>query len=374
MKKKVVFLANALSGYFIACLNKLTEQESVEVHVVKYPVDSVAPFRFDLGKNGITYYNRNDFNDGALLSFVQSINPDLILCSGWADKGYLNVCKYYRKEIRTVLKFDNPWRNTIRQNIGAFAGTLYLKKYFEGCWVSGLPQRIYARKLGFAESEICEGFYSCDVDFFNALYQKHKSKKGNNFPKKFLFIGRYTPLKGILELWKAFVQFQKEKPGQWELWCLGKGDLKKDFPHHDKIKDFGFVQPAEMDYFVENTGVFVLPAHYEHWGVVVHECAAAGFPLICSTTTSSANAYLQDGFNGFYHKPKDVRSLEEAFHKISGLSDSQLSEMGDNSTILAQQITPVIWSKIVWKFLGDEKFPQFRFMKEKLIENEKIKL
>ncbi|HKR03068.1 MAG TPA: glycosyltransferase family 4 protein [Bacteroidia bacterium] len=360
-RKKAVFLANALSGYFVACLNKMTEEYSIDAHVVKYPVDAIAPFEFNLKNDHITYYDRNNFADKKLSELIVSINPDVILCSGWIDKGYLEVCKNYKGKIKTLLKFDNPWRNTTKQNLARVLGPLLLRKYFSGCWVSGQPQRVYAKKLGFKEEEICEGMYSADVDFFHAQYEKYTDAKRKSFPKKILYVGRYARLKGVEELWKAFTRFQEKYPCEWELWCLGKGDLINLFPQHEKIKNFGFVQPAEIEHFVAGTGVFILPAHYEHWGVVVHEYAAAGFPLICSTTTSAATAFLKDAYNGFYHKPVDVDSLVEVFRKISLLSNEELATMGERSAELAKQMTPKIWGGIVWKFITEEKLTNFRF-------------
>lgn len=372
-RKNVLFLANALSGYFVSCLNKMVEEYEINAHVVKYPVDAVAPFQFNLENKFITYYDRNNFTNEQLLALAHSVKPDVILCSGWIDKGYLEICKAWKGKIKTLLKFDNPWRNTAKQNVARVLGPLVLRKYFSGCWVSGLPQRVYAKKLGFKEDEICEGMYSADVDFFHAQYLKNKASKHKAFPKKILFVGRYAKLKGVEELWSAFVTFQEKYPSGWELWCLGKGDLIDLLPKHDKVKNFGFVQPHEMEKFVSETGVFILPAHYEHWGVVVHEFAAAGFPLICTTTTSAATAYLKDGYNGFYHQPMNAGSLVEVFRKIAALSNEELIAMGDRSAQLAMQITPSVWSSLVWKFATEQKLVTFRFDIENAIsKTEKV--
>lgn len=360
-RKKVLFLANALSGYFVSSLKKTVECFEIDAHVVKYPVDAIAPFELNLENKFITYYDRNHFNDDQLLLFVKSINPDIILCSGWIDKGYLNVCKWYKGKIKTLLKFDNPWRNTAKQNIARILGPLVLKKYFSGCWVSGLPQRVYAKKLGFKEEEICEGMYSADVDFFYSQYKKNISSKQKSFPKIILYVGRYAKLKGVEELWKAFVLFHEKNQSAWELWCIGKGDLITTFPQHEKIKNFGFVQPHDMDQYIRRSGIFILPAHYEHWGVVVHEFAAAGFPLICSQTTSAAFAFLKDEYNGFYHEPENINSLVNVFEKISCLNNLELNTMGERSAQLAKQITPEIWGGLVWKFINENKLVNFRF-------------
>ena len=220
---------------------------------------------------------------------------------------------------------------------------------------------MYARKLGFKEEDICEGMYSADFDFFHEQYEKYADAKRHSFPKRLLYVGRYAKLKGVEELWKAFILFQKQYPCDWELWCLGKGDLSGQFPQHGRMQNFGFVQPHEMEHFVANTGVFILPAHYEHWGVVVHEYAAAGFPLICTTTTSAATAYLKDAYNGFYVRPGDTDALIGVFRKLSMLTNGELATMGDRSAELAEQMSPRIWGGLVWKFITEDRLTNFRF-------------
>lgn len=351
--KKILFLYTELAGYMLACMKKLAADRNVEVHVIKYPVNSVAPFQFSLEGKNLFFYERKNYSDAQLLDLCIKMNPDLIFCSGWIDTGYLNICNHFLGKIKTVMTLDNPWRNTLKQNIASLFGPMRLRKYFSHCWAAGMPQSTYALKLGFKNENIKEGLYCCDYDYFHGQYLQMKASKEKSFPKKILFVGRYTKLKGVKEMWQAFELFQQQQPNEWELWCLGKGEYDADFPQHEKIKNFGFVQPAEMKKFIAETGVFILPAHYEHWGVVVHEFAAAGFPMICSTTTSAATKFLEDGKNGYFHEPKSVNSLVEVFKKLLVASPEQLSQMGAKSAEKAGLITPDTWCDTALEFLNE---------------------
>ena len=351
--KKCLFLLTELSGYLISCLKNLSETQLAEVHVVRWPVNTIAPFKFDLADKNIKFYERKDYDDVKLKALAHQINPDIIMCSGWNDKGYNKVCREYKDSIHVILGLDNPWRNTAKQNLATLIGPLLLPFYYTHCWVPGVTQMKYSLKLGFAENHIKQGAYSCDFDSFNELYTKNRPFKSKNFPKKIIFVGRYTKLKGTLELWDAFIEFQQRQPNDWELWCLGKGELIDKFPVHDKIKNFGFVQPSEMKKIISECGVFILPSHYEHWGVVVHEFAAAGFPLICTTTTGAAEKFIQDGQNGYFVQPKDKDSIINVFQKITSLSSDQLITMGDKSNELARQITPQTWSETFLDFFNN---------------------
>lgn len=350
-KKKVVFLYFELAGYFLACINRFVEMCDAEVHIVKYPVNPVAPFIFTKNPK-VNYYESAEFNKDQLMKLVHDINPDLLYVCGWSNKDYVAVAKSFHKKIPVVLTFDNPWRGTMKQHLATLIGGFYLKSIYTHCWVPGEPNAAYARRLGFKGDQLLQGMYSADVNLFHQYYDDTKSIKQQSFPKRFLFAGRYTPLKGVSELWQAFTELQQEIPNEWELWCLGKGELDPQFPKHDKIKNFGFVQPSDMKYYMENTGVFLLPAYYEHWGVAVHEFAAAGFPLICSTTTSAATAFLKDEYNGYVVEPYSVTSIKSAMKKIIALSDAELNKMAAHSVELSDKITPTTWSQTLLKLLN----------------------
>lgn len=335
----------------MASLEKLVDDYPVEAHVIRYPVNPVAPFRIDVKNPHIHLYERKNFTNEQLIELTGKIQPDFIFCNGWSDKGYTGICKYYKGRIPGLVSFDNPWRNTAKQNLARLAGPLFLKRIFDQCWVPGNAQKVYARKIGFKDHQIREGLYSADLELFHQYYNEFKDAKQSDFPKKFLFVGRYTKLKGVKELWDAFISLHEKMPNEWELWCLGKGDFDSVFPVHDKIKNFGFVQPSDLKNYVKQTGVFILPSQYEHWGVVVHEFAAAGFPLMCSDTTSAAHAFLQEGKNGFLHKPYKVESIYNTLAKFVKASNEDLNRMAEHSVMLSRTITPDTWAATAWEYL-----------------------
>jgi glycosyltransferase involved in cell wall biosynthesis len=349
-KPRILFLYTELAAYSVACFNTAIEH-SIELSVVRWPVNAEAPFELSL-RADIKVYNRNDYNNQQLISLVQQINPDLILTSGWVDKGYLEVCRRYMKLIPIVLLLDNPWKGTIKQHLASALGKFKIQRTFSNCWVPGNKQKQYAIKLGFEENKIKTGFYSADLNHFNQLFKDTFPAKTTNFPKRFLFVGRYLKFKGINELWQAFTEFRKEQNSDWELWCVGTGDLYPARIEAPGIKHFGFVQPSELKQIVAETGVFVLPSHKEPWGVVVHEYAACGFPLICSYEVGACEAFLMPGENGFIHQSASVEELKAALVTISQKSQSELIEMGKKSHRLAQNISPDIWSEELLKFLA----------------------
>lgn len=335
---KFLFLYTEIADYFLACCLELAKLG--EVHVIRYPVNKEAPFQFN-DTSIVKLYNRKDFSFNQLQQFSKDLKPDIIICSGWIDKEYLKLCKTYYKKVPTVLTCDTHWRGDFKQIIATVLSRFTLLRIFSDAWVPGLAQKSYVEKLGFKEEQISLGFYSCNHTKFEAVYNQTKNSKAGNFPHRFIYVGRYYEFKGLKELWQAFIELQNENSNDWELWCLGTGDLKP--VEHPKIKHFGFVQPSELNKFIETTGVFVLPSRFEPWGVVVHEFAAAGFPLLLSNAVGAKEQFLKVGENGYSFKENTVSDLKSVLSKFMKLSDQDLVKMSRVSNELSKSITPETW-------------------------------
>jgi len=352
-KKKVLFLYYELAGYIVAGLKRLAAEFPVEIHLVRYPVVSVAPFRIELGAD-IHVYERREHDDRTLKELVRQIQPDAIFVCGWADRGYLKALKSAPEGIPRILTMDNPWRGTIKQYLAAIAGPLILPRMFTRCWVPGEPNAEFARKLGFNGKRLYSGLYSADTALYHSYRKRIREDKRQRFPHRFVFAGRYTALKGIRVLWEAFASLSDEERKDWELWCVGNAEPGQQFPDHPAIRNIGFVQPDQMETVLRQTGVFILPAKYEHWGVVVHEFAIAGFPLLCTGTTSAATAFLKDGENGFLIAECTPSSIREALARIISLTDERLNEMGDKSQVMSAKITTQSWCETAFGIINGD--------------------
>lgn len=345
-KKKIVFLYTEIATYFLACVNTLLQKHPVEVHVIRYKTNKEAPFRFNFPA-GLKIYERNEYSNNQLYELVSNISPSLIICSGWVDKGYLNICK--KNNAISVLTLDNHWKGTLKQWILRFISPFYLKRRFSFCWVPGALQLEYAMKLGFKKKFILTGFYSCDFEYFQKQFFLTREKKCSNFPRRFIYVGRYVDAKGIQKLWKAFTELQEEEPNEWELWCLGTGPIQP--VEHPKIRHFGFIQPGDLHHYIEATGVFVLPSLFEPWGVVVHEFAAAGFPIICSNEVGAHATFVENNINGYIYSSFETAGLRKAMKMMMTQTNERLNEMAKASQEKSKMITPALWTNQIISLL-----------------------
>jgi glycosyltransferase involved in cell wall biosynthesis len=347
-KKKIVFLYTELATYFLACIEKLLKHENVEVHIIHWEINKEAPFHFSFPE-GVCVYNRNAYPGKAIEHLVKKIGPSLIYVSGWVDKDYLKISKQFRKKIPVIVGFDNQWKGNLKQYIATLISPFRILNHFTHCWIPGKPQEEYALRLGFKKQNILTGFYSCDYDLFHLQYLENKKQKQNKFPKRFLYVGRYVEHKGIKDLWQAFSELKEAQPGDWELWCLGTGDVEPVI--HPEIKHFGFVQPKDMPEFISQTGVFVLPSHFEPWGVVIHEFAAAGFPVICTDKAGAGTAFVQNNYNGYIYNSGDIEALKNALRTIIESDQDKLIQMCEKSVEKSKLITPDKWSEQLMSLL-----------------------
>ena len=344
--KNILFFYVELSGYFVSSvLSAIENTPDIIIHIVARPNNCEAPFEFSKIHDRIKVYDRNHYNYTLLCDLIEKISPVSIIVSGWDDKVYLRSAKKHKNIIPLTLLMDNMWYGEFRQYLGSIYTRLFLVKLFNYIWVPGMPQKKLAKKFGFKESQILLNFYCADINRFQNYYNNSVEIKKNKFPHRFLYVGRYVPQKGIDNLWDAFAKLQEECPNDWELVCVGTGPLFESRMILDKIIHKGFIQPEGFQQIISETGVFVLPSWEEHWGVVLHEYASIGYPLICSKEVGAASAFLKDRINGFFFQAKNVDSLKARMLNIVNTRDSELLKMGKESISLSKEVNHKKWNE-----------------------------
>lgn len=347
---KILFLYTELADYTLACLRTLKQMRSnTEVLVIHYPVNPEAPFRFSFDDIGKFICVSSYLSYASLKENVKKFSPDKIVSSGWVNKWYLRICWEFRKDSICILALDNHWFNTPKQRFLQAISRFTLVRIFRKVWVPGEPQVEYAVRLGFNTEGIMKGFYSCDINRFNSWYEMSREAKREDFPTRLLCVARYIPAKGLHALWDAFVEWKNISSNNWELWCAGTGEQFDSRVQHPAIKHLGFVQKEDWEDIIRQTGIFVLPSVFEPWGVVVHEFAASGYPLLLSKYVGAGSLFLSQK-NGFDFNPENKGELIACLQKISELGTEKLSEMGKVSHQKAQQITPVAWTHTLIDF------------------------
>lgn len=342
---RVLVLYSELAGYVNACIDAFVRLSGADVQIIHWKVNAQAPYEFR-DRKGVKEIVKDQFrNNRELLAFCKESHPDAVLISGWIDKDYLVVGRYFRKKgIPVIMVSDTRWKGHIRQYIASFASRFFLHRIFSHAWVTGLEQFEYARRLGFSFEDISLGVYSADQPAFYSSYLASRVLKVEKYPRTFLYVGRLVPEKGILHLYEAFRSIPVSQRNDWSLTLIGAGPLESELEQVEGIRLLPFVQPDRLPEIISAYGCFVMPSLREPWGVVAHECAAAGLPLLLSNAVGAASSFVRDGYNGFLFRAGNTESLRTSLLQVIQLNDEQLMAMGDRSAAMSRYCTPELWA------------------------------
>ena len=337
---KILYFYTEVMGYTIATIRELLKS-GIEIHLVHWDKKKLSQYMITPIK-GLKIYPRSLFTKKGLLNLANKIDPDLIVVSGWQDMDYLSAARNQRKKNKIVIcGFDDQWQGSLKQYLASGIGLFkFFDIFFSHAWVTGNLSYEYAIKLGFNKKKIIFDLYSADLDLFHKksfIKNKISQKK---YPLNFLVVARVEKIKGIKTLIKAWREFYK-KNKKWSLKIIGDGSIKQEIVKTPGLKTLNFIQPKDLVKEILNSGCLILPSLNEPWGVVVHEFASAGLPLILSDKVGAADHFLINGYNGFLFDAGNISSLLDKMYKISCLSEKELIEMSKNSYKISEKITPV---------------------------------
>lgn len=340
---KILYLYTEIMGYNLPILERLVSLYGAKVEVVRWNQNKLTPFE-PAPIPGVTFHERTSFSDEQLLTFAISFKPDLVYISGWQDRGYLPVVTKLKEQGSVIVTgMDSQWTGTFRQQIVAkWIHWLKKERCFTYAWVPGPLQYEFARRIGFKKTEILCNLLSGNSDLFAQAAQAQSLHKQTSYPKRFLYVGRFASSKGMDILMEAYRLYKSKYGGDWTLTCVGNGPLEKEIAAVPDIQIEPFSSQEDLVQLARKSGAFILPSRYEPWGVVVHEFATAGLPLLLSEHVGARPQFLIDGLNGYTFYQDSVEELAQKMHQLSSLSNEALLKMGQVSANMAQRLTPDI--------------------------------
>lgn len=343
---RVLISVYNVSGYLLSEIEALRHVAEVAVWQRPCNLTPVAPAAL---AQTVRWIDRDRVSSAdAALQELGTWRPDVYLCGGWSDRAFTEMARRVRLAGgRTVLCMDTPWAGRLKQYLNRILFRARFHGVFDYAWGAGIPQTTYAARLGFRSACCRTGYYAADTGKFSALYTPGRAP----WPHVFLYVGRYVAVKNMRRMEHAFLRALERVPeSDWKLRCIGRGPLWDERTRHPRIEHLGYKKPDELQHWVAESGCFVLPSRYEPWGVVVHEFALMGLPLLCSSAVQAATAYLRAGENGFAFGPLDEDAMTDAFVRVMRLSDEELRRMGDRSHSLGMAWTTLDWVDAVKRF------------------------
>jgi glycosyltransferase involved in cell wall biosynthesis len=354
---RVVFCWAEVSGYMAACWRALVQRPGIEVHVL-HPQrlwGKTNPFLSDplilQGISNEAFKSDAPDVDQSLIKAIAGWRADVLVLCGWIYKPYSRIVNSSGlRHARVIVGMDSPWRGTLAQRLARFrlAG---LVRRLDLVVTSGERSWEYARRIGVPENRIRSGYYGFDHELFSQV-ASGRSPVSGEWPRQFLFVGRYVPQKDLATLMKAYSSYRASVSQPWGLTCCGAGidaELLKGVPG---VVDAGFTHPRNLPSVFSRHGVFVLPSRFEPWGVVLAEAAASGLPMICTSACGSGVDLVRPYYNGLVVAPQDVSGLARAMRWIHQ-HESELPAMGRRSQALAEAYSAEAWATRWHNYLLD---------------------
>lgn len=335
---EIVYLYSELVGYTEGTLRKITELKP-DAHITAVYWDKKKLSSYKQEKiDRVQYIPRSSLSTRQLKDLLISLSPEIVYVSGWMDKGYLKAIyslKRKNKQSKVVVGIDAQWHGTIKQKLTSIIAKLFFKYFYDYVWIAGKPQYHTARMLGFKNENIISNLYSANSYYF-------KGRAG--FEKRIVYLGRFSPEKGSLNLVKFYNKLSEDIKRNWPLVMIGDGPEKDEILKikSNQITILPFLQGNELVNELLKGGIECSPSFRDQWGLVIHEMALMGYPLLISKVCGAATEFLIPGFNGFLFDPESYSSFEKAMEKINELNEEELKLYSDRSVILGNRISTEI--------------------------------
>jgi glycosyltransferase involved in cell wall biosynthesis len=338
---KITILWSSLASYSVEFFKELALQGLI-IQLIYQPNESETPYQaFDLSFCEAALEDTDQVKIN-LESIINDFHPSCILMSSWGFPHFMRLTKKIKKKgIYVISTIDHQWYGTFKQYIGVISSRIFLKPSIDKFLVAGDRQAHFACKLGY--NDVLYGLYAADINKFTCdvpIWQR---------PANFLFLGRLVAIKGIEELARAYVAYRGQVEKPWGLKVAGTGPLAELLQGIQGVDLLGFVQPHHLPELMHESRCLILPSRWEPWGVVIHEAAAAGLPIIATYPCGATTMFVRDGVNG-YVVPPQQRYLTTAMVRMSATSQLVLGHMSIASSTLAKLWNP---EKLAKYFIHD---------------------
>jgi glycosyltransferase involved in cell wall biosynthesis len=340
---RIAWLTQGLSGYLDACFRALHAHGDEQLLVYPQTMSDTAFDGRSFGDYAQTLAWTEPPDDEELLRALRGFAPDAIVMGSWAwPASYRAAMKAQSPGVVRVLAMDNQWRGKPKQWLGRLAHRVYIDPLFDCVMVPSDRTEWFARRLGFVPAQVIRGSYVADTTRFDRGPRSGPKLAAN---RRFLFAGRLIADKAPDVLAAAYRAYRAAVEEPWELHVAGTGELGGSLDGLPGVRMHGFVQPDRLAVLMHEASCFVLPSRFEPYGVVVHEAAAAGLPLLVSDVAGAVPGLVQDGANGWTVPSERADLWAEAMRRMSACAPDRLGEMSTVSRALASRLSPSIWAR-----------------------------
>ncbi|MBV6510866.1 MAG: hypothetical protein FMNOHCHN_00344 [Ignavibacteriaceae bacterium] len=353
-QKKIVVVWGNIPTYISRSIEEILVTGKYQILVIEQVPSNYSNqiFRFNLDNENLEYVNMT-LHHYDRVKVEQKLNeflPDLLIAPLTIKDDFAEIVKCaHRNGCITIGCTDHyfkgltkEWKRYLRMRFRSFS-------HFDFFWVPGYRALTTLITYGFQRKMIFSGLYSCDSKTFQSI-GKSRSYDHSSWPRKFIFVGNYSSLKGIDTLVKAYQIYKNKSRCAWSLITVGYGEMEELLNNEKGIVNMGGKKQSEIANLMMESGCFILPSRSDHWPLVIHEASSSGLPILASSSCGNVVELVQENFNGFIFEPDDYRSLANYMLRIEEVGN----EMGERSSNLAKRLDSTNWIRVVSQVLETE--------------------
>lgn len=325
MYKKLHWLCNSPSPYNNFLFDHLANNLSCEFQVHYLHVDWLAHQSFMKSKNSYTWrLIKGEVFDKTLLKEAHS-KESLFVVGGWQKLVYISL--FFIAKGRYVLWTDTPQINKKRNIVKDYLRSILLEFVFthaKAILGTGVPSLKVLNQMGASHDKLINFPYWVNIPNINLSVTE--GKKGNF---SILSVGRLIPLKAFGHLIDLAVKLKNYGFSDFMIKLAGDGpeyqNLEKMI-REKKVEShvilLGWLDNNDVLKEIQACDLFIHPAAFEPYGVVVLEAMAHGKAVITSDRTMAGVDRIVTGINGYLYKFGDVEELaKNVMHLIDGKED-----------------------------------------------------
>ena len=263
---------------------------------------------------------------------IPSIEPDVIISIGWADRSYQRLLLYGNiHKIPVIIVSDsiiNTEKHKRRIFIKEFIKKIILKGY-SSAFVAGTESKKYLLKLGFDEAKIFSPWDVVD----NKFYKNHIPNAVIFKDNYFLCVSRLLERKNLLNLIKSYSDY-KNKGGKWGLKIIGSGaqysklvEMSEMISNKENFEIINWLQIDKLVDYYKNASAFILPSYFDNWGLVVNEAIASSLPCIVSENCGCAVDLIEHNISGLIFDPYNIQELSFFMKRIENQGKKEREKM-----------------------------------------------
>ena len=284
-----------------------------------------------------------------LIRTIRNLKPDVVISDGFFQWTYaaLWIRLFNMRGIKHVMCYEKTLHT--ERNAGRLR-TLYRK--FVSRWIdaidcNGILTEQYVRSLGY-KRKTTFGHMVADVEGMskktaavseldvNALRDKLQLSDVN-----FIYVGRLIPLKGIMELLRAWKTADLSNAS---LLLVGEGEQRPEIEKFicenslSSVKLLGRVDYDLLTPYYKSADCFIIPTLEDNWSLVVPEAMACGLPIACSIYNGCFPELVTES-NGWTFDPLKEDAVIEVLREVVETKE-RLKEMGKASQRIVAKYTP----------------------------------